>query len=260
MREKLRNVFLNLAGTIKRPKAGIHIINSHYVSPRVSNVKVDALAFERYLAFLSKTCTFVKVEDVAKRLQEKDIPTKEVMVAFTFDDGFAECYTVIAPLLEKYNCRGAFFINANYIESDIEYQKEFNDRTQTYTKKPMSWEQVKDLHKRGHIIGAHTLDHLDLTQLSDAELRYQLAENKKILEQKLNYKCEYFAWTYGRMQFFSEHVLAFTSKYHKYIFSATNYKQYFSYNGMVINRRHIEPFWPKNHINYFLSVKKIFNL
>ena len=26
--------------------------------------------------------------------------------------------------------------------------------------------------------------------------------------------------------------------------------------GEVINRRHIEPYWPKNHIKYFLSFKK----
>lgn len=256
MREKLRDLYLKFMGSVKRPEPGIHIINSHYISPNKVNVKIDTAAYEGFLSFLSKTCRFVTVEEATSRINAGEIPADEVLVAFTFDDGFEECYTIIAPLLEKYNCRGAFFINANYISSGVDYQKQFNDRTLTYTKSPMTWQQVKDLHNRGHLIGAHTLDHLDLTKLTADELIYQLAENKKILEKQLNYDCEYFAWTYGQMQFFSEHILNTVLNYHKFIFSATNYKHYFSFNGKVINRRHIEAFWPKSHINYFLSAKK----
>ena len=54
-----------------------------------------------------------------------------------------------------------------YIESDESYQNNFNRRINTYTKKPMTWDQVTDLHNRGHVIGAHTLDHLNLAELND---------------------------------------------------------------------------------------------
>lgn len=246
-------------GFFKRPERGIHIINSHFITPGKVSVKTDTAAYERFLSFLSKTCRFVTVEEATRRVLTGDIPADEVLVAFTFDDGFEECFTIIAPMLEKYNSRGAFFINANYINSGVEYQKQFNDRTLTYTKSPMTWEQVRDLHNRGHLIGAHTLDHVDMTKLTKDELIYQLAENKKILEKQLNYDCEYFAWTFGQMQFFSEQLLGVALNYHKYIFSSANYKQYFSFGGKVINRRHIEAFWPKSHIKYFLSIKKQFN-
>lgn len=246
-------------GSVKRPEPGIHIINSHFISPAGVDVIKDSAAYEQFLTFLSKTCRFVTVDEATSRIFAGDIPTDEVLIAFTFDDGFEECYTIIAPLLEKFNCRGAFFINANYISSGVDYQKQFNDRTLTYTKSPMNWDQVKELHKRGHIIGSHTLDHLDMTELTGDELIYQLAENKKILEEKLNYQCEYFAWTYGRLKFFSEHILNLALNYHKYVFSSANYNQYFSFNGKVLNRRHIEAFWPKSHISYFLSAKKRFN-
>ena len=246
-------------GTVKRPEPGIHIINSHFISPNEVNMKTDTAAYEGFLSFLNKTCRFITVEEATTRILANDIPKNEVLVAFTFDDGYAECYTIVAPLLEKFNTKGAFFINANYISSGDDYQKQFNDRTLTYTKLPMTWEQVKELHNRGHLIGAHTLDHVNMAELTEKELLFQLSENKRILEEKLNYNCEYFAWTYGRMQFFSEHILDVALNYHKYIFSATNYKQYFSFGGKVINRRHIEAFWPKSHIHYFLSVKKQYN-
>lgn len=259
MREKLRDLFLRFMGSVKSPEPGVHIINSHFISPDKVDVKKDTADYERFLSFLSKTCRFISVEEAASRINAGVIPTDEVLVAFTFDDGFEECYTVVAPLLEKFNTKGAFFINANYISSGDDYQKQFNDRTLTYTKLPMTWEQVKELHNRGHLIGAHTLDHVDLTKLTEEEIVFQLAENKKILEKYLNYDCEYFAWTFGRMQFFSENILEVALNYHKYIFSATNYKQYFSFSGKVINRRHIEAFWPKSHIRYFLSSKKQYN-
>jgi peptidoglycan/xylan/chitin deacetylase (PgdA/CDA1 family) len=259
MRKILRDFVLKLFGALKSPESGIHIINSHFISPNKVDILRDSIVYEKFLNFLSQTCRFVTLQEAANLINAGNIPTDEVLLSFTYDDGFEECYTVIAPLLEKYNTRGAFFINANYIGSDTEYQNGFNDRTLTYTKTPMSWDQVIDLHKRGHLIGAHTLDHVDLTKLSATDVDFQFVENKKILEDKLNYNCDYFAWTYGRMEFFSEKLLNVAQKYHKHIFSATDYKNYFSYNARVLNRRHIEAFWTQSHVRFFISAKKQFN-
>lgn len=255
MRSFLRNVFLNSMGGVLRPQSGIHILNAHFVTPQTPSEN-DWEIFESFLKFLSRRCKFITIQEAVRLIEYRKFPIKECLVAFTFDDGFEECHTTIAPLLEKYDCNAAFFINANYIESGKAYQQEFHNRINTYTKRPMSWQQVKDLHQRGHVIGSHTLDHVNMKTLNEEELDYQLMVNKTILEQKLDYSCSYFAWTYGQLQHFQEKALEQTLKYHQYIFSGTNYKQYFSYNGQVINRRHLEAYWPKNHINYFLSSKK----
>jgi peptidoglycan/xylan/chitin deacetylase (PgdA/CDA1 family) len=256
MRSKLRSLFLMIFGTLKNTKLGIHIINSHFITEGITNQTADKIIFESYLDYLSRSAEFINLEEATSKIINKDLPTQKTYVSFTFDDGFEECYTIIAPLLEKYNCRGAFFINANYIESDDEYQSEFNKRVSISTKRPMNWQQVIDLHKRGHLIGSHNLDHSNFAELNLKEIEFQLKRNKEILEEKLNYKCEYFAWTYGQLQHFPEEALAITEKYHKFIFSGTNYKNYFSYNGRVLNRRHQEANWPKSHIKYFLSFKK----
>ncbi|MGV8947026.1 MAG: polysaccharide deacetylase family protein [Lutibacter sp.] len=260
MRERLRNIYLILAGSIKRPKAGIHIINSHYITTNKLDQKADYVVFEGYLKYLNKFSKFINLEEASSKILKNDLPKNEVLIAFTYDDGFEECYTVIAPLLEKHNCRGAFFINANYIESSKEYQDGFNKRVAINTKNPMTWDQVIDLHKRGHLIGSHNLDHSNFAELTLEEMEFQLKRNKDILEEKLDYKCEYFAWTYGQLQHFPIKALEITEKYHKYIFSATNYKNYYSYNGRVLNRRHQEAFWPLSHIKYFLSFSKIYNI
>lgn len=246
-------------GTLKKPKPGVHIINSHYVTPKVVDIVRDTKVFEDYLQYLNNFATFITLEEATKRIIESNIPNDKVLIAFTFDDGFEECYSIIAPLLEKHNTRGAFFINANYIGSSEDYKNDFNKRVAIQTKKPMSWQQIIDLHKRGHLIGSHNLDHANFAELSLKEIEFQLLENKKILEEKLNYSCDYFAWTYGQLQHFPDSALELTLKYHPYIYSGTNYKNYFSFKGKVLNRRHQEAFWPNKHNRYFLAVNKKYN-
>jgi peptidoglycan/xylan/chitin deacetylase (PgdA/CDA1 family) len=255
MRSFLRNTYLGLFGSFRKPSPGVHIINSHFVTPDIPS-EDEMIIMDDYLSFLSQYCKLITIQEATLIISSGKIDQNQCMVAFTFDDGFEECHTVIAPTLEKYGCNAAFFINSNYIESDKSYQNNFNRRINTYTKKPMTWDQVTDLHNRGHVIGAHTLDHLNLAELNDLEIENQLVLNKNILEKKLNYQCDYFAWTYGQFHHFPERALKITQKYHKFIFSGTDYKNYLSYHGAVINRRHIEAFWPKSHIRYFLATKK----
>ncbi|MFL9835654.1 polysaccharide deacetylase family protein [Chryseobacterium terrae] len=255
MRNLLRNTFLDFFGFFKNPKPGIHIMNAHYITANVINSN-DADVFENFLKHLGKKSKLITIQEATKLVATKNFPQDESFLAFTFDDGYEECYETIAPLLEKYNCNAAFFINSNYVDSNEQYQKEYHKRVNLFTKKPMSWRQVESLHHRGHIIGSHSLDHYNLAILNKEDLLFQLTENKKILESQLNYNCEYFAWTYGKMEHFSDQALELVKKLHPYIFSGTNYKTYFSMGENVINRRHIEPFWSKNHIDYFLSVNK----
>lgn len=255
MRNAIRNVYLELFGFFKNPKPGIHIMNAHYISANAINSN-DAVVFERFLKHLEKKSKLITIQEATQLVRTKNIPNDESFLAFTFDDGYQECYETIAPKLEKHHCNAGFFINANYVESSEEYQNKYHERVNLFTKKPMNWKQIESLHQRGHIIGSHTLDHYNMATLNIEDLIFQLEENKNILENRLNYTCDYFAWTYGQMQHFPEKEMGLIKQFHPYIFSGTNYKNYFSMNENVINRRHIEPFWPKNHIDYFLSVNK----
>lgn len=256
MRQILRHAYLSVIGSIKKPKQGIHILNAHYITPYETSSKE---IFQNYIEYLLTIGRLIRFEDAVARINTFNIPNDELLIALTYDDGYEECYTYIAPILESYGCNAGFFISSNYIESDNSYQSSFNKRTEVNTKKPMNWSQVNDLHKRGHIIGSHTLDHYNLVKCSREEANQQLRKNKYALEERLNYKCEYFSWPYGQSRHFNKKLLLLAKTYHKYVFSACDYKNYFSYNNQVINRRHIECYWPSAHINYFMSTHKIYN-
>jgi len=227
--------------------------------PGEVNVKKFEIIYEDYIKYFLSFGKIINIEDAVMLIVNNEIQEKEVLLCLTYDDGFEECYTVIAPILEKYGCRGTFFINSNYIESNEEYENEFNLRIHNSTKSPMNWNQIRGLHEKGHMIGSHGLDHKNLSLLSNEEIEFQVFKNKKILEDKLNYQCDYFAWAYGLLKDFPENAFKITSKYHKHIFSADNHINYFSYKGEVLNRRHLEPFWKHSHIRYFLGDNKYFN-
>lgn len=255
MRSKIRSLYLEFFGFFANPKPGIHIINAHYITPGVMN-SGNREIFEQFLQHLGKKSKLITLQEATQLIISRQFPQDESLVAFTFDDGYEECYEIIAPLLEKYNCNGGFFINANYVESSEEYQIDYRERLKVFTKKPMTWNQIESLHNRGHVIGSHTLDHFNMADLDNEQLIFQVKKNKELLEDRLNYNCDYFVWPYGQLRDFPPKAWEITKDFHSFIFSGTNYKHYLSYHDRIINRRHIEPFWPKNHIDYFLSVKK----
>ncbi len=252
MRAILRNKYLDFFGAISSPKNGVHVINSHYIADNNTNADV----FFKQLEAISNQVTFIGIEEAVSLIQKKEKPNQP-LVTFTYDDGFEECYTKINPVLKAFNISAAFFINPNFIDGDENYNKQFLDRTKTENKKPMTWQQINNLINDGHIIGSHTMDHLDLgTNLTQDQLEYQLGYSKKYIEEKTSNKCNMFAFPYGQEQHLKREALEVAKKYYQYIFSGTDYKNYYSFNKAVINRRHCEPNWPISHFKYFLNINK----
>ncbi|HUK48416.1 MAG TPA: polysaccharide deacetylase family protein [Terriglobales bacterium] len=58
----------------------------------------------------------------------------------------------------------------------------------------MSWEQVRELLRRGHIVGSHTMTHPNMAYVSDSELKVEFAESKRRLEEQLSIPIVHFAY------------------------------------------------------------------
>lgn len=65
----------------------------------------------------------------------------------------------------------------------------------------LSWDEVRSLDRHPLMtIGAHTVDHHVLTQLSAPELEYQLVTSRRELEHQLGHSVEHFAYPFGRAE------------------------------------------------------------
>ncbi|MGL6196500.1 MAG: polysaccharide deacetylase family protein [Thermoguttaceae bacterium] len=60
--------------------------------------------------------------------------------------------------------------------------------------KMITWEQAKELHDRGHIIGNHTYSHPNVGYLSPDMQYFELTESRRLMEEKLGFSVEHFSY------------------------------------------------------------------
>lgn len=260
LRTNVRSMILSAIGSFKKPAPYVVILNGHMVNWHHDN-EADGERFAKQLAELHKYCDFVNFEDAVRMIVNQE-NVDRCTVAFTFDDGWRDCYTQIAPQLEKYGVNAMFFINPNFADAadnnDVAYIENFTvNTTKSPGKHPMTWTQIKELQDRGFLFGSHTLDHYCINDNNIEELEHQIGDCRKVMEEKLGVPCESFAFPYGRLEHANPASIEIACKHYKYVFSQSDYKHFFSYGGKVINRRHFEPFWPVSHVKFFLSHKRI---
>jgi peptidoglycan/xylan/chitin deacetylase (PgdA/CDA1 family) len=90
-------------------------------------------------------------------------------LVITFDDGHLSNHDVALPILCEHQLKATFFITAGHIG----------------TGETMNWRQIRALHTAGMEIGSHTLTHRPPSTLDDDDLRYELLESRRILEDGL---------------------------------------------------------------------------
>jgi peptidoglycan/xylan/chitin deacetylase (PgdA/CDA1 family) len=61
----------------------------------------------------------------------------------------------------------------------------------------MSWEQIIKLNERGHTIGSHSVSHSNMRKLYPFDMKRELLDSKKVLEDKINTKVDFFAFPFG---------------------------------------------------------------
>jgi peptidoglycan/xylan/chitin deacetylase (PgdA/CDA1 family) len=108
------------------------------------------------------------------------LPEQPVML--TFDDGYDDNYLVARPILQKYGFTATFYIISDKVGTP-EY---------------MGWPQVVELDRQGMDIGSHTLDHMDLTELSEAGLKHELKDSADALAAQLGHPVYWLCYPAGK--------------------------------------------------------------
>jgi len=166
----------------------VPIIMYHSVSPQshpgMKRLIVSPKTFERQMRFLKEQrYNVLPLEALVKLIKAKQVPPKTI--AITFDDGYKDNYTYAFPVLKKYNLPVTIFIIVN------EIGRPQADR--------LSWEEIKAMQDSGLItFGSHTIGPEPLINIkSKEEVKRQISDSKKILEEKLARKINFFSYPEG---------------------------------------------------------------
>lgn len=108
---------------------------------------------------------------------------QQINVQITFDDAHVSQVEIAVPLMEEFALRGMFFVPASWVGAGHHR---------------CSWEQLRRLIKKGHIIGSHGLTHALLTSLNTTDLTTELVRSRSILEENLGVPVDSISMPGGR--------------------------------------------------------------
>lgn len=148
---------------------------------------VDPKGFAEHLEHLAATGRrTVRVE----QLDQAD-PSD---VSLTFDDGYADFYDVVLPLLEQFDACATLYLPTAYIDGTAQFLFPSADADRPL----LSWSQVGELLASGRVeIGAHSHTHAQLDRLDRARLQAEVRLPKVLLEQQLQVPVASYAYPFG---------------------------------------------------------------
>ena len=188
----------------------VPVLMYHRVAPRSTatnavsrDLTVNPASFRAQMRWLaaagyhpvSQTSVFRAVFDGAP------LPPRPLVI--TFDDGYVDAVTYVAPVLAPRHWPATFFIITGRVGA-----RAF-----------LTWPQLRRLDRMGMDIGSHTVSHLELPTLSTAARMQQLQASRRVLEAHLGHPVQWFAYPAGRFDTASAqdvrragYVLAYTTQ------------------------------------------------
>ncbi len=140
------------------------------------------------------------------QLLESDLDDP-LLVAITFDDGYASLRDKALPVLRDLGAVASVFITTGRIADQTR-----NPSDPVLGHYPeevfLSWRDVEDLAVAGWTIGSHGVDHIDLTAASAAAADAQLRVSKRVIETRFEPADFTYAYPWGRHNSASRQAVA----------------------------------------------------
>ena len=171
------------------PHLTVPILLYHYVRTNPKpwdragfRLSVTPTAFAAQVALLrAGGAHTVSLSQLLRALEGKEsLPPHPVIL--TFDDGYKDFATTAAPLLASQGMTATDFVVGDFLGSP------------GY----MSAAQVRQVRALGMTIGAHTMDHVDLTRMPPALARAQIEGSRRVLQDVTGAAIDDFAYPFGR--------------------------------------------------------------
>ena len=128
---------------------------------------------------LSKTPSWITLGFLLGALFVWALPRKPVVVSF--DDGYASQYATAGRVLRRLHWPGVLNLETSRLD----------------TPGGLTTAQVRALLRRGWELSSHTLTHPDLTKVSAARRRQEIAGSRALLRRRFGVRVRFFAYPYG---------------------------------------------------------------
>jgi peptidoglycan/xylan/chitin deacetylase (PgdA/CDA1 family) len=176
----------------------VPILMYHLVSSRrvrgFEKYTVSPETFAAQMTWLVRTGhTSVTLDDlVDSRCGCRALPPKPVVI--TFDDGYRDCIKFALPVLRELGLAATIFVVAGFVDGTSRWLIE--DRG--VEPLPLfSWLEAQQLRDAGIQCGSHALTHARLANVSAEQCRYELAESRRLLSERVGYEVAHLSFPHG---------------------------------------------------------------
>ncbi len=157
---------------------------------------ISSRDFERQIDFLRHSFEVIGLDEVQRRVRERD--SRRPAVAITFDDGYAENCDFALPLLLRHGLPCTYFVALDHIESGRPFP---HDAAAGIPLPINTAAELRDLANAGIEIGLHTRSHIDFSQPhGPAEIEREITTATPELSAILGRPVRHFAFPYGLPQ------------------------------------------------------------
>jgi peptidoglycan/xylan/chitin deacetylase (PgdA/CDA1 family) len=172
---------------LTKPTKKLIFLMYHYVevNQNKDDFKRDSLntlpyIFEQQMLTLQKAgYKFIFPSEIGEFLNDT---SNQKYVVVSFDDGYRTFYTYTYPIIKKHGIKSVNYIIYNFIGRENNMD---------------AW-MIEQLVKDGLVeVGSHTLNHPDITSISNEQLRSEIINSKDFLEKRFNTKVTSFCYPYG---------------------------------------------------------------
>jgi peptidoglycan/xylan/chitin deacetylase (PgdA/CDA1 family) len=197
LRRPLRRAVAALAGFARPRMDGplVRILTYHRVNdahPR-DRLTVHPRAFAAQMEELRATRSVITVEEAVSALRG-DRPIPAGAVAITFDDGYRDNFTFAVPILEQFGFSATFFIATGYMGTPATLDRYRGCCSQDGM---LDWDEVGAMRSRGHAIGGHGREHLELARLAPAAARAEIEGCQEDIGKRLGAPASLFCYPRG---------------------------------------------------------------
>ncbi len=171
-----------------------HMIRPRLPGGRFNKLRVAPEQFEQQLRYLTEHgWRFAFLSELA------DIADTSKTVVLTFDDGFRDNYLAAHPLLAKYGAKATLFLVVDRFDRDWSTAKKaHHDSGELLREQKLSDAELRKMLDSGlWELGAHTLTHALLPDLSDSDRRHEVADAKTAIEAQFDTDVTAFAYPFG---------------------------------------------------------------
>jgi peptidoglycan/xylan/chitin deacetylase (PgdA/CDA1 family) len=163
------------------------ILMYHRVASTASRLAVSKAMLERHLDVLEEEeIEVLTVTDLVERsVKEPNLRA----VALSFDDGYHEIHSIVAPMLAKRGWGATFYVITSHLCKGESVTGEGNEF--------LNIKQVRELAAAGFEIGAHTHTHPTLTHESDDVALAEIRNSRDVLSRILGRPPRSFAYPRG---------------------------------------------------------------